>query len=706
MKQVTSSQEPSSPSKDRSQCLGIRVKRVPFFRRFRSHKTTNPSTVADVPTPPHPLKYENNAGEMRSTHVKSRFRSAGMQARSEQQRLSRTSLSRELAEEQIDAPRPGTRISSTVFADETEVEAVVPERELSTTEREGAEHEDAPPSFELCHETIAYHLDQPEKVASETQECSVCTETLPLHAFPGVSITSTCISDFHRVADGNLICKACINSSILAQLETSRPLQITCPLCHEQIAHQEIKNWTTQEIFERYDHMITLEAIQQEGTFIRCCIPECPGGQFHDGDAHSPIAKCQTCGTMTCYRHSGLPWHEGLTCEDFEDASKAVTLLQDYIKDLELSARTAGITISAEQAEAENDEFEFRSKIRVAQRLLSERQVRLASESDERGARAVAELTKPCPGCRAPVQKIGGCKEVKCRCGYRFCYGCLIPWERAHLGTFCSKEYDHPDIGRRVAPFTQPHITPAEGHPFRLLQNAQLHAPPRMSSRGTPDPQALQDGRGREWFAGGPARRRPRARAYYIPSPAGLLQPLTGLQVESVVDQTPFRSAVRNSSLPPLRAVTDGTATAPRSFHDVLRSDPGARGEFTVAMEAALLEAGYRRWNAAVPRFVPRQHNDTSETVVEDGITVSRETHMRYLARRYVLEGGAAGLGAIGILRFADQDFAMRYLGLQRPFDPDFARAALPGLNGGIGSGGLRGFGAQQDERTPPRVFR
>jgi hypothetical protein len=76
----------------------------------------------------------------------------------------------------------------------------------------------------------------------------------------------------------------------------------------------------------------------------------------------------------------------------------------------------------------------------------------LAFESDEKGARAVAKVSKPCPHCYSPVEKSGGCKHITCRRGYQFCYACLAPWNLGHLATTCSAEHGHADVlrlGRR-----------------------------------------------------------------------------------------------------------------------------------------------------------------------------------------------------------------------------------------------------------------
>jgi LSD1 subclass zinc finger protein len=50
----------------------------------------------------------------------------------------------------------------------------------------------------------------------------------------------------------------------------------------------------------------------------------------------------------------------------------------------------------------------------------------VATAADRELALAVlAKHTKPCPGCRAPIEKAEGCNQVKCpRCGTNHCWIC------------------------------------------------------------------------------------------------------------------------------------------------------------------------------------------------------------------------------------------------------------------------------------------
>ena len=44
-------------------------------------------------------------------------------------------------------------------------------------------------------------------------------------------------------------------------------------------------------------------------------------------------------------------------------------------------------------------------------------------------------MCKPCPKCRASVQKVSGCNHVRCRCGQYFCWLCGAATGAAHTWT-------------------------------------------------------------------------------------------------------------------------------------------------------------------------------------------------------------------------------------------------------------------------------
>lgn len=523
----------------------------------------------------------------------------------------------------------------------------------STTKKQDRHnHEPQLPFTASCDQLISFQLDHYNPKAREMLlTCTVCLDSLPLDNFPMVPITSVCLLEFHRATDKSFVCKSCINDSIDARLETSRPDDIRCPLCHQLMSHQEIKEWAEHETFEKYDRLFTLQALQQDGSFIRCWRPECEEGQFHDGDIEFPIAICQ-CGAMTCYRHSGLPWHEGLTCNEFEDPETAIRLLEELVNDLVLASRAVQTTLSKVQSQTTNEDTALQSKLDAARQLISERRAFLVSDSEQRTARAVAETTKPCPHCHAPVEKRGGCKHITCRCGYQFCYGCLTQWDLSHLATPCSDEHDHADVLRLRRPFVPPNPTP---NPRPATQHARAFGAPRplfIATGGAHNPRPI--------FGANPpinhnqrphrivnGRLNPSAPGATVQRPT--IRPL--LLSAGVQNREPhiFEDRFRLSDRPARTVATNAPVVNQQAAPTSVSSGSGTRGRLTEGQEQAILEAAQLLHNGAtIQHDLGHQYRGLTSPPIRSGVGTAqihpiRGTQLRNWARQFPQEGARMG---------------------------------------------------------------
>jgi hypothetical protein len=120
----------------------------------------------------------------------------------------------------------------------------------------------------------------------------------------------------------------------------------------------------------RYDRLTTRAALSAIPNFHWCMRLHCEAGQIHDSTG--PFFECEVCHYQYCLHHK-TPWHEDETCAEYTQ--------------------------------------------RVTRNIAAE----------ERASReTVKAISKPCPGCKAPIQKISGCKHMRCRkCSYQFCWCCL-----------------------------------------------------------------------------------------------------------------------------------------------------------------------------------------------------------------------------------------------------------------------------------------
>jgi len=154
-------------------------------------------------------------------------------------------------------------------------------------------------------------------------------------------------------------------------------IKIKCPCCRSVLEFDDVKRGASERVFERYDTLLLRKELQSMPDFRWCKNAQCGSGQIHEGGFDHPIMKCQGCKELSCFRHD-LPWHYNQTCEEMDN--------------------------------------------------LLERNV------DDIASRAYMEAcTKPCPLCREPIEKDGGCDHMTCRppvgCGHEFCWLCLAPYD-------------------------------------------------------------------------------------------------------------------------------------------------------------------------------------------------------------------------------------------------------------------------------------
>ena len=80
----------------------------------------------------------------------------------------------------------------------------------------------------------------------DTSECVVCTERKPRAGnFPTRRITMACDHDPH-------VCLECLEKSIQSNFQERFWDQISCPECSRRLQRDDVRDFATTEIFERY----------------------------------------------------------------------------------------------------------------------------------------------------------------------------------------------------------------------------------------------------------------------------------------------------------------------------------------------------------------------------------------------------------------------------------------------------------------------
>jgi hypothetical protein len=269
-------------------------------------------------------------------------------------------------------------------------------------------------------------------------ECIACNETLPPSSLPPQAITSSCD---HSSADriDSRICLSCLSEHLRVQLESNGPDSLSCPICYSRFEYGDVRRWTSEDAFRRYDSLKARSAMQSDGNFVECSAG-CGAGQLHTGGVESPIVICHRCGARTCFVHQNARWHKGLTCHEFDNPAAAEERRRKEAAEEEEVRRHAAEEEGRQRREEEEKERKRQQEKELAVIRHQEEERAKRRKEEVEGEAEVLSSSKPCPGprCTYRVTKTTGCKHISCtRCSYEWCYICLKPWVSGHLAVAC-----------------------------------------------------------------------------------------------------------------------------------------------------------------------------------------------------------------------------------------------------------------------------
>ena len=210
-------------------------------------------------------------------------------------------------------------------------------------------------------------------INDEISECSICFEPLNMNnLYPLESCE-------------HIFCIECIPQYINSQLKDMN-IRMKCPDldCTSYLQYHEIYQFLEDP--EEYNKLSLKVAFQEMSDVAHCPQPNCQYSQIKEHG--TDYIRCHTCRFEYCFACQ-YPWHEGISCEDFE------RVFNEHKKE-----------------ETESNKWKLKR-------------------------------TKPCPKCNVRIQKNKGCSHMTCRhCRYEFCWLCLKNWKAmggygAHSATHC-----------------------------------------------------------------------------------------------------------------------------------------------------------------------------------------------------------------------------------------------------------------------------
>ncbi|KAI0437836.1 hypothetical protein F4803DRAFT_565726 [Xylaria telfairii] len=260
-----------------------------------------------------------------------------------------------------------------------------------------------------------------------TADCLLCFETKPLADFPQAPVTPHCQ---HTATS----CLVCVASFLESQSRNGFINRLSCPECSGLLTYDGVQDFATSDLFERYKTYAIEQLISNTYHLVWC--PLCGTQMAQYEGAEQGITLCLACNRQFCSRHQ-VSWHAEFTCDEYEifltDPSfrskaqlaaaeqEAYGLQDEQLRQLIQDADDNFAHSLMNERQASQARLEKKARER---RLAEERAVREAQRQREREeaervlerkrqeekltGESIRRKTKPCPGCRVPIEKNGG----------------------------------------------------------------------------------------------------------------------------------------------------------------------------------------------------------------------------------------------------------------------------------------------------------
>mgnify|MGYP000732673894 CR=1 FL=1 len=233
--------------------------------------------------------------------------------------------------------------------------------------------------------------------ATKKRTCNICMESKPWTATNFVSLSSC----HHE------LCRPCLIRHAETQPEQGRVLTLRCPFYHQcktDVADADARALLPVHVFERYLSLRLSAGIASMPDVFECPWGSCRYAVLLDPAPAALLRSAKAASTEVFPRNPCGQDIRRLACPLCKRAS-CLICSRNW---------TLGYPVQSHDGKS----------------CLQHRAV--LSDADHSSVIWITEFSKPCPTCRAPIQKDGGCDHVLCRaCKISFCYRCLVPIKNA-----------------------------------------------------------------------------------------------------------------------------------------------------------------------------------------------------------------------------------------------------------------------------------